>query len=301
MQRFDEYVAEALYGADGFYTSGRGIAGRRGGDFITSPEVGPLFGALVAEWVNRVWEQRGRPASFAVFDVGTGPGTLLRSLAAAEPECAQAWTLQGIDLATASELPGSLEGAVVIANELLDNVPFRWVRSSREDGEDGEEAFVANGAIAWRPFKGPLLAEGEYPLVEGAAALVQSVLDREPAGVLVFDYGAATTAELARRGGWLRCYREHQRSNDPLRNPGWWDITTDVPLDQLPFPAKTWTQAEFCAELGIEALVAEGRAYWRHHAAKPDLSAVRMRSRVSEAEALTDPTGLGAFWVAEWS
>ncbi len=297
VQRFDEYVAQALYGADGFYTSGRGIAGRRGGDFITSPEVGPLFGTLVARWINEVWNKLGRPASLGVFDVGTGPGTLLRSLAAAAPECARAWTLHGIDLATASELPDSLEGAVVIANELLDNVPFRWVRSS---AAGGEEAFVGDGAIAWQPCPEPLLAEGEYPLVGGAAALVQSILDRRPARVLMFDYGAATTADLARRGGWLRCYREHQRTNDPLRDPGWWDITTDVPLDQLPLPAKTWTQAEFCAEMGIGDLVAEGRAYWREHASKPDLNAMRMRSRISEAEALTDPTGLGAFWVAEW-
>lgn len=297
MQRFDEYVAEALYGADGFYTSGRGIAGRRSGDFITSPEVGPLFGNLVAQWINEVWKQRGRPTSFPVFDVGTGPGTLLKSLAAAGPECAQAWTLRGIDLATASELPDSLEGAVVIANELLDNVPFRWLRAV---ASGGEEAFVSNGAITWQPYPDPLLTDGDYPFVEGAAALVQSILDRNPAGVLMFDYGAATTADLARRGGWLRCYREHQRNNDPLRDPGWWDITTDVPLDQLPLPTKTWTQAEFCAEMGIEDLVVEGRAYWREHAAKPDLAAMRMRSRISEAEALTDPDGLGAFWVAEW-
>ena len=32
----------------------------------------------------------------------------------------------------------------------------------------------------------------------------------------------------------------------------------------------------------------------------PDLTAMRMRSRVNEAEALLDPAGLGAFWVGEW-
>ena len=44
--RFDEFMRIALYGSHGFYTTG-GQAGRRG-DFITSPEVGPLFGAVLA-------------------------------------------------------------------------------------------------------------------------------------------------------------------------------------------------------------------------------------------------------------
>ena len=50
----------------------------------------------------------------------------------------------------------------------------------------------------------------------------------------------------------------------------------------------------------IDDLVAEGKRYWEAHAAAPDLTAMRMRSRVNEAEALLDPAGLGAFWVGEW-
>ena len=43
---FDAYVELALYGEGGFFSRGRG-AGRAGRDFVTSPEVGALFGALV--------------------------------------------------------------------------------------------------------------------------------------------------------------------------------------------------------------------------------------------------------------
>ena len=39
---------------------------------------------------------------------------------------------------------------------------------------------------------------------------------------------------------------------------------------------------------------------WTANAASPDLHALRMRSRVTEADALLDPTGLGGFWVGEW-
>ncbi|MFM8507005.1 MAG: hypothetical protein ACKOBR_04860, partial [Actinomycetota bacterium] len=51
---------------------------------------------------------------------------------------------------------------------------------------------------------------------------------------------------------------------------------------------------------GIEPLVEEGRTAWQQSAAHPDLAAMTMRSRVSEAAALLDPNGLGAFSVVEW-
>jgi hypothetical protein len=60
------------------------------------------------------------------------------------------------------------------------------------------------------------------------------------------------------------------------------------------------TQRQFLRRWGIDELVAEGREAWARAAASPDLSAVAMRSRAREAEALLDPVGLGAFTVAEW-
>jgi hypothetical protein len=51
---------------------------------------------------------------------------------------------------------------------------------------------------------------------------------------------------------------------------------------------------------GIDELVDEGKRYWEAHAAHPDLAAMRMRSRISESEALLDPAGLGSFTVCEW-
>ena len=76
---FSDYVAEALYHPHlGFYATG-GRAGRRG-DFLTSPEVGPLFGAVVARALDTCWTELGRPAPFVFVDAGAGPGTLARSI-----------------------------------------------------------------------------------------------------------------------------------------------------------------------------------------------------------------------------
>ena len=59
------------------------------------------------------------------------------------------------------------------------------------------------------------------------------------------------------------------------------------------------SQMDFLETYGLKDVVEEGRKYWEAHASYPDLRAIAMRSRLSEAEALTDPQGLGSFTVAE--
>ena len=78
------------------------------------------------------------------------------------------------------------------------------------------------------------------------------------------------------------------------------DVTTQVCIDQLPAPTAVRTQAQFLQRWGIDALVEEGRDAWQAASARPDLEALRMRSRISEAESLLDPAGLGSFEVLEW-
>lgn len=86
---FDAVVELALYGEGGFFSSGGG-AGRGGADFITSPEVGPLFGAVLARAVDAWWDDLGQPDPFFFAEVGAGSGTLARSVLAAAPRCAGA-------------------------------------------------------------------------------------------------------------------------------------------------------------------------------------------------------------------
>ncbi len=304
-ERFDAFMERCLYGASGFYAS-EGSAGRRRGDFITSPEVGPLFGAVLAEALDQWWQELGRPDGWTVYDVGCGPGTLLRAVESARPD--RPWRLVGVDRvdsagAEISELPDDLSGAVVIANELLDNLPFRVV----ERTPDGlVELFVVDGEEQWRPVDDPAGFEETIevgtraPILESAERWVSETLSRNPAKLCLFDYGLETTAELASRGGWLRTYRQHQRGDDPLLEPGTADITTDIAWDQLPTPAVLQTQADFLRAWGIEKLVDEGRQYWKANASAPDLKAIKMRSRIAEAEAILDPNGLGGWWAAIW-
>lgn len=306
---FADYMERCLYEPErGFYTSGRGVAGGRKGDFITSPEVGPLFGAVLAGAINTWWHEAGQPDPFPVVDLGAGPGGLLRALEVAAPACAEAWTLTGIDRTPGTEAldaDADLGGAIVIANELLDNIPFDiGMRHAGVDHRLLVDGQPPGHTTTWQPLQKPLAIDVAddvaFPMIDGARRLVTQLIAAGPRRIVAFDYGEPTTAALAERAGWLRTYRQHQRGEDPFVEPGMWDITTDIAVDQLPPPDHVRTQAAFLKLHGIAALVHEGRAYWDAHAASPNVKAMRMRSRIREAEALLEPSGLGGFLCLEW-
>lgn len=321
---FEEFMDDALYGPDGFYTHS-GSAGRRG-DFITSPEVGPLFGAVIARHLDAEWRRIGQPDVFTVVDAGAGPGTLARSVLAAGPACAAAMRYVAVEVSDAqrkrhpdgiesvaalADVGADLDG-VIVANELLDNLPFRlavfdqgW-REAFVDGAATGEHTERLGSLfdPPKPMLPPTGALGaRVPIVDRAAAWVHDARSSLRTGsLLVIDYGVARTGELAMRPwrDWLRTYRGNERGEHYLRSPGTQDITTDVPFDQFPEPDSVRTQAQFLQLRGIDELVEEGRRIWMERAARPGLEAMRMRSRISESEALLDPSGLGEFLVAEW-
>ncbi len=174
--RFDEVMDAALYDEKaGFYATA-GQAGRRG-DFLTSAEVGPLFGAVLARALDAWWEEAGFPHPFVVVEAGAGSGTLARSVLHARPRCGDALRYvlversarlraahaEGLPLALPAHafaagrapddedepvpatapagpiavsldaLPPPGSAHVVLANELLDNLPVRLLERS-DDG-----------------------------------------------------------------------------------------------------------------------------------------------------------------------
>ena len=363
--RWSEFMEAALYDPeDGFYQSG-GRAGRTG-DFVTSPELGPLFAAVVARALDRTWQELGRPDPFVVIEAAAGVGTLARDVLAAAPACAPALryvlversaplrvaqaarlpleqpelVLGPVDpardpdeddgqpiagcgpLVTAlGELPASPVSGVVIANELLDNLAVdllewrqgRWheVRVAAADATTDELVELVVPALPDVAAEATRLvprpddrAEGaRIPLERAAGAWVRQALALVQEGrLIVVDY-ADTTAALAQAppAQWLRTFRQHQVALFPLQAPGTQDITCVVAWDQLRTPDANQSQAGWLVEHGLDQLVDAARATWEQRAPLGDLTALAARSRVHEAEALTDPRGLGGHRVLQWT
>jgi len=319
---FSEYMRLALYGDGGFYTTG-GRAGRRGGDFITSPEVGPLFGTVIARALDAWWKELGSPSRFDVVECGAGPGTLARSILAAQPECANAMNYVAVEISASQRalhpqgvdsretMPDGPITGVILANELLDNLPFRlfvfdgsWMEAFVAQATGGQFVEVLRTpdvVPSCLPLNAPLGSRA--PIQDAAASWVQnSLLKINHGRLLLFDYCSASTAEIALTPWreWLRTYRDQGRGTHYLSEPGSQDITAQVMLDQLPTGLSLSTQADFLKLWGIEELVNEGNAYWENMKHAPDVAAMKMRSRSTEARSLIDQTGLGAFTALSW-
>jgi NADH dehydrogenase [ubiquinone] 1 alpha subcomplex assembly factor 7 len=361
----------ALYDPEGGFFSSGGGAGRAGSDFVTSPEVGSLFGVLLGRALDRWWDRLGHPDPFLTVEAGAGRGRLAADVLRAGPACAPALRYvlversaalrraqaehlaiepaslalgpaaphepdeapvlvpgQGPVLASLAELPAGSYTGVVVANELLDNLPFRLVERAAGGGwlevRVGEAPGDGGFAEVLLPAEEGLAAEadglvGSHDVDPGARLPVQgrmgdwlgacAALLRRGA-VIAIDYADEVAGLLARgpgvwgvpeeTAGWLRTYRAHRRGGSPLDEPGTQDITADVCLEALRraavraglVVAEEASQAEWLGSLGVEALVAEARAAWHARQAN-DLTALAARSRVQEADALLDPAGLG--------
>jgi len=350
----------ALYDPErGFFARGRG-AGRAGSDFVTSPQIGSLFGACLARGLDGLWRALDEPDPFLVVEAGAGNGRLARDILRAAPGCAAALRYVLVDRATAlraeqrdlldlepadealgpfvqrtgddhvvpapaagpvvaalDELPAvEADGAVVLANELWDNLPFgvaewdgeRWHEVRVTVAEPGAftevlvPATETDAADLTRDTVHAEIASGtRLPIPRGIRAWLREcdrVLHR--GFLVVIDY-FVTLEELRRRGessSWLRTYRVHERGGDPLERPGAQDITADVITDQLRIAdfseIYAATQAQWLHDLGIDDLVEQGRRVWEARAHVGDIEALAGRSRAVEAAALSDCAGLGA-------
>ena len=318
---FEQYMGLALYGTGGFYQDG-GKAGRRG-DFITSPEVGPLFAAVVARYLDNCWIQLGCPESFDVVEVGAGPGTLARGIFDAQPKCLSVMKYVAVEISESQRAmhPDFVESVesfqersiqgVVLANELLDNLPFKlfvydgaWKEAFVALGDGGKFVEVlrhVDEVPEFLPKSAPLGSRA--PIQTAATRWLCDVSQKVSRGrVLIFDYCSQSTSEIAVSPWreWLRTYKEHERGVHYLSEPGTQDITTQVMIDQLSNALSglsAYSQAEWLQIWGIGELVSDGIKYWEDHKSAPDVLALKMRSRFSEESILVDRSGLGKFSV----
>jgi SAM-dependent MidA family methyltransferase len=259
---FDEFMAVALYHPEGgYYASQNNRVGRRG-DFLTSVSMGPVFGKLLAAQFLEMRELLGSPADFTLVEQGANDGQLMHDILSVwpgkpprviivEPLAARRavqqaklapWAESLTHVASEEDLPPFAGG--FFANELLDAFPVRLL--VREHGawfeqrvDVGPEGFVfrkvpledpqAKAAANSFPIDGHQGFRTEW--CPSLARWMQTVAAKLQRGwLLLVDYGhpAAARYHPARASGTLASYHGHQRTENPLADPGQQDLTAHV-------------------------------------------------------------------------
>jgi len=260
---FDRYLELALYAPGlGYYVAGTRKFGAAG-DFVTAPELTPLFGAALAVQVAEILAVTD---TREIVELGAGSGNLaadlLNALRARGTPASRyrivevSGELVERQRATITQrapnelgqvewvvgLPAEIDGAVVM-NEVLDAVSANVV--ARRDGAWLERGVIRDGELfAWgeRPLTDSrvlALARERFPdgvdysseINVAAEALVELVARRLRHGaMLIVDYGfpRAEYYHPQRSDGTLMGHYRHRAHADPFVWPGLSDLTTHV-------------------------------------------------------------------------
>ena len=270
---FRRFMELALYHPDhGYYASGRARIGKNG-DFFTSVSVGRIYGSLLASVCRDVWERLNRPAEFTIVEQGANDGTMSGDILSVimtgdqaflealryvivepfplnvEKQKAKLGDFPKIVWVKDPEELPEFTG-IHLSNELLDAFP---VNSLRWNGSNWMEECVSldmDSMPCWteRPITDAelLTAADRLPknLPEGfrletnpgMTSWLGGIFRKMHRGiVLTVDYGQAGEDRYAphRADGTLLAYRNHQRFDNPLPEPGERDITAQVDFTEL--------------------------------------------------------------------
>ncbi|MFN9029085.1 MAG: class I SAM-dependent methyltransferase [Betaproteobacteria bacterium] len=263
---FDRYMDLALYAPGlGYYTAGARKFGdsSTGGDFVTAPEISPLFADALAAQVAQVVQMLEQRAA-RVLEFGAGSGALARDLLAAlgargiEVEryeivevSAELRDRQRARLAHTPVVrwldapPRQFEG-VIVANEVLDVLPVQLFVG----GADG----VLERGVAWRGDRFVFEDRPAGAALRDAVVGIEADLGVLPAGycsemgliarawtaslagvlargvALLIDYGFPRREYYhpQRSMGTIMCHYRHHAHADPFWLPGLTDITAHV-------------------------------------------------------------------------
>ena len=262
---FDEYMQMALYEPGlGYYSAAASKFGAPG-DFVTAPEISPLFGFCLARQVAAVIAQGCRAR---ILEFGAGSGKLCAQILSTLPRLER---YQILDLSAdlkqrqqnylraelsaelfhkiewLSSLPQEFDG-IVLANEVLDAMP---VHILSKQGEWLERGIGYDGqAFTWQTFTPKQAVIDSIRSIEARLgefeegyrselnlnygpwlrALTQSC---KRALVMIIDYGYEQDQYYhpSRSRGTLTCHYRHRVHSDPLLYPGLQDITAFVDFD----------------------------------------------------------------------
>lgn len=292
---FEQFMHEALYAPGlGYYAAGsrklaqaEESAGQS--DFITAPELSPLFGQTLATPVADVLRQAN---SLHVLEVGAGTGALAASLIPALAELGlqvrysilevsadlrqrqqQRLASLGLQADWLDGLPEDFRGCVV-ANEVLDAMPvklFTWSQAGevlergviwREDRwqwQDRSASTALAQAVQTRMPPLPGYVSEINLQAEAWMASLGSWLQQGAALLIDYGFPQAEYYHPQRHAGTLMCHFRHQSNDDPLWLAGLQDITAHVDFTAMADAAHAQgldvlgynSQASFLLECGL--------------------------------------------------
>lgn len=267
---FAAYMQMCLYQPGlGYYSAGSQKFGKSG-DFVTAPEISPLFAQALCRHIIDVFQQLTHKN---IYEFGAGSGQLafdsLQELTALGHLPDQYYIIEASaelthrqqeKLATLpseiqnrvvwlSTLPEKITG-VVIANEVCDAMPTHLINFHNNTFVE-RHVCLENDELSWcnnenissslkqEATKSLSFIDSDHYLSEinlNASAWIKTLADHMQQGaVFIIDYGQNERSYFhpERNEGSLRCYFQHQLVNNPFLLPGLIDITADVNFTSL--------------------------------------------------------------------
>lgn len=253
---FDRYMSLALYQPGlGYYARAGRVFGRwpgEGSDFVTAPELTPLFARALTAAVRQALQASG---CATVVEFGAGSGVLAAGLIDALGGDLAHYRIVEVSASLRAQqvarlarfgdrvqwLDAIAQGtdAVVIGNEVLDAMPVQLLAFDGRQWQERGVGLSADGEFVWRDRATTLRPPVDRVFETGsvteihtqACAFVAGLATTLRRGAAFFiDYGfpADEYHHPQRLGGTLMCHRAHRADSEPLHAPGHKDITAHV-------------------------------------------------------------------------
>jgi len=268
MLTFADYMERVLYGPAGYYSTGTARSGKSG-DYFTAPDVGPVFGQLLAE-IFETWRAKLHTESFSIMEAGAGEGRLAADILKSHPfpyiAVERSPYRRGILKNLKEQFSsfevcadfGALQGrkiqGVLFGNELIDAFPVHRVQLKKGrlrelfvEEKEGKKRFLWNDPStpklqSYLDRLGIVLPEGyETEINLAASDWLAAAADVLREGlILLIDYGRPAHEYYAeeRTRGTLRAFSKHKVSADFLDPSGAVDLTADVDFTSIVLDAE---------------------------------------------------------------
>ncbi len=265
---FARFMELLLYAPGlGYYAAGS-IKFGAAGDFITAPEMTPIFARTLANPVGGILRELGEGEKTTILELGAGSGKLARDLLLALETPPQHYLILEVspDLRqrqqqTLAALPEDLRRrvqwrdcwpddvrGVILANEVLDALPFhrlrhtggQWFQGGVSQGMQGwqwdyrplENISLTDGLPDMKDFPDPYETE-VCPLAEGWMATLAASLTMGCAILIDYGFPSREYYHPQRSNGTLMCHYRHHAHGDVFLYPGLQDITAHVDFTRL--------------------------------------------------------------------